>query len=110
MEPITYDEFAKIDARVGEIIECIKVEWSDKLLRLRVNFGEELGIKTVYSGINRWYQPEALQGKKTVFIVNIIPKKIGEELSEAMIYGAEDETTMSILLLDRDVKTGSKVF
>ncbi|MCL4384031.1 methionine--tRNA ligase [Patescibacteria group bacterium] len=109
MEPVTYEEFAKIEFLVGEIIESVNVEWSEKLIRMRVDFGP-LGVKTVISGIRAWYSAEALLGKKTVFVVNIIPKRIKDELSEAMLFGAQDETIMSLLLLDHEVKNGSKVF
>lgn len=111
MEQITYQEFAKVEFKVGEIKEAVKVEDSDKLIKMRVDFGEE-NERTVFSGIYKWYKPEELVGKKTVFVVNIIPRKIMGELSEAMIFGAEDEEAqeMSILLLDKDVKNGSKVF
>lgn len=110
-EPITWNDFAKVDFRVGEVVEATKVENSEKLIRMKVDFGE-MGMKTVFSGIYKWYKPEDLMGKKTVFVVNMAPKKIMEEVSEAMIFGAEDEEAdqMSILILDRGVKNGTKVF
>jgi methionyl-tRNA synthetase len=109
MDLIKYDDFAKVDFRVGQIIEIIKVENSEKLLRMRVDFGE-LGIKIVFSGIYSWYKPEELLNKKTVFVVNIEPKKIMNELSEAMIFAAGDGETTSILWLDKEVTNGTKVF
>lgn len=112
MEQITYNDFAKVEFRVGEIVEAREVENSEKLLRLIVNFGEELGQKVVYSGIKEWYSPADLLNKKTIFVVNMIPKKIMGEESEAMIFGAEDEENkiMSILILDKDLPAGTKVF
>ncbi|HOY61021.1 MAG TPA: hypothetical protein PK045_00780 [Candidatus Woesebacteria bacterium] len=112
MEQITYDDFAKVEFRVGEIIEAKNVEKSEKLIRLIVNFGEELGQKIVYSGIRQWYSPADLLNKKTIFIINMIPKKIMGEESEAMIFGAEDEekNEMSILILEKDLPAGTKVF
>jgi methionyl-tRNA synthetase len=111
MDQITYQDFAKVEFKVGEIKEAVKVEESDKLIRMQVDFGEDK-LRTVFSGIYRWYKPEDLIGKKTVFVVNIIPRKIMGEISEAMIFGAEDEEAenMSILLLDKDIKVGSRVF
>lgn len=109
MDQIGWDDFAKVDFRVGEIVEAVKVENSDKLIRMRVDFGE-LGVRTVFSGILKYYQPAELLLKKTIFVVNVTPKKIMGELSEAMLFGAEDEITMSILLLDRTMKSGAKVF
>ncbi|MPM44621.1 Methionine--tRNA ligase [bioreactor metagenome] len=111
MDQIKYDDFAKVEFLVGEIKEAIEVEGSDKLLRLQVDFGEE-NLRTVFSGIKKWYKPEEIVGKKTVFVTNISPRKIMGEESQAMIFGAEDESgeNMSMLLLDKDLPVGSKVF
>ena len=112
MEQINYADFAKVEFRVGEIVEAINVEESEKLIRMIVDFGEELGQKVVFSGIRHWYSPADLLNKKTVFVVNIIPKKIMGEESGAMIFGAEDEENdqMSILVLDKEMAAGTKVF
>lgn len=110
MELINYDDFAKVEFRIGEIKEAQAVEGSEKLIRLVVDFGKELGERIVFSGIRKWYQPEELINKKTVFVVNMVPKKIMGEESQAMIFGAENGDDMSILLLDKDLENGSKVF
>ena len=111
MDQIKYDDFAKVEFKVGEIKEAIEVEGSEKLLRLQVDFGEE-NLRTVFSGIKKWYSPTDLVGKKTVFVTNITPRKIMGEESQAMIFGAEDEAgeNMSILFLDKDLPVGSNVF
>jgi methionyl-tRNA synthetase len=111
MDQIKYDDFAKVEFKIGEIKEAIEVEGSEKLLRLQVDFGEEK-LRNVFSGIKKWYSPTDLIGKKTVFVTNIIPRKIMGELSEAMIFGAEDESgeNMSALFLDKDLPVGAKVF
>ena len=116
MEQITYDDFAKVEFRIGKIIEAINVEKSEKLIRLIVDFGEDLGQKIVYSGIRQWYSPEELLNKKTVFVVNLIPKKIMGEESSAMIFAAsveasiDEEKQLSILILEKDLPAGTKVF
>lgn len=111
MDQIKYTDFAKVEFLIGEIKEAIEVEESEKLLRLQVDFGEE-NLRTVFSGIKKWYSPADLIGKKTVFVTNMLPKKIMREESQAMIFGAEDENgeNMSILFLDKDLPVGSKVF
>jgi methionyl-tRNA synthetase len=111
MDQIKFDDFSKVEFKVGEIKEAHEVEGSEKLLRLQVDFGEE-NLRTVFSGIKKWYKPEEIVGKKTVFVTNIVPRKIMGEESQAMIFGAEDESgeNMSILLLDKDLPVGSKVF
>ena len=95
MDAIKYDDFAKVEFKIGEIKEAIEVEGSEKLLRLQVDFGEEK-LRNVFSGIKKWYKPEDIIGK----------------ISEAMIFGAEDESgeNMSTLFLDKDLPVGSKVF
>lgn len=111
MDKITYDDFSKVEFRIGEIIKAEVVGGSEKLIREVVDFGS-YGQKVVFSGIRKFYQPEELLGKKTVFVVNMEPKKIMEEWSEAMIFGAEaeDKSQLSILVLDREMANGTKVF
>lgn len=118
MDQIKYDDFAKVEFLIGEIKEAIEVEGSEKLLRLQVDFGEE-NLRTVFSGIKKWYSPTDLIGKKTVFVTNIIPRKIMGELSEAMIFASSAEATdgqgvlteiVSLLIPDQDLPVGSKVF
>lgn len=118
MDQIKYDDFAKVEFRIGEIKEAIEVDGSEKLLRLHVDFGEE-NLRTVFSGIKKWYSPSDLIGKKTVFVTNIIPRKIMGEESQAMIFAAsasapasqgEPTEIVSLLLPDQDLPVGSKVF
>lgn len=118
MDEIKYEDFAKVEFLIGEIKEAVEVEGSEKLLRLQVDFGEEK-FRTVFSGIKKWYSPMDLIGKKTVFVTNITPRKIMGELSEAMIFASSAESTndqgalteiVSLLIPDRDLPVGSKVF
>ena len=109
MEEINYADFAKVEFKIGEIKEAIKVEGSEKLLRMRVDFGEETE-RTIFSGIQKYYEPDYLIGKKTVFVTNVKPRKMMGELSEAMIFAAESEEIISILILDKNLPVGSKVF
>ena|SRR6266571_3040269 len=91
MKPIiAYDDFAKLDLRVGLIVACEKKEGSEKLLRLTVDFGEE-GEKNILSGIAKWYKPENLIGKSFVFVINLEPRKLMGEESHGMILAAGDE-------------------
>lgn len=118
MDQIKYDDFAKVEFLIGEIKEAVEVEGSEKLLRLQVDFGEE-NLRTVFSGIKKWYKPEEIIGKKTVFVTNIIPRKIMGEESQAMIFASSAEATdgqgvlteiVSLLIPDQDLPVGSKVF
>jgi methionyl-tRNA synthetase len=115
MDLINYDEFAKVEFKVGEIKEAIKVEGSEKLIKMKVDFGEEK-LRIVFSGIQKYYEPEYLVNKKTVFVTNVEKKKIMGEESEAMIFAASADATtaeaasLSLLLLDKELANGSKVF
>lgn len=89
MKPIiTYDQFSAMDIRVGRIINAEAKEGSEKLLRLKVNFGDE-GERNILSGIAKWYKPENLIGKDFIFIINLEPRSIMGEMSEGMIMAAD---------------------
>lgn len=91
MKPIiSYENFGKLDLRIGTVVKCDKKEGSDKLLRLTVDFGE-IGEKNILSGIGTWYKPEDLIEKQFVFIINLEPRNLMGELSEGMILAADGE-------------------
>jgi len=87
---ITYDDFVKLDLRVGQVLECERKEGSDKLLRLTVDFGEE-GKRNILSGIYPHYEPDQIKGKQFVFVLNLEPRKIMGEESQGMILCANDK-------------------
>jgi methionyl-tRNA synthetase len=89
-EIITIDDFAKLDIRVGTVLDCTEKEKSAKLLRLTVDFGED-GIRTILSGIKAWYSPEDLKGRQFAFILNLAPRKMmGEESLGMLLTAAGD--------------------
>lgn len=86
MKPtITYADFEKLDVRVGRIVAAIAPEWSEKLLQFTVDFGPEIGEKTILSGIKKWYEPDTFVGNMYVFIVNLAERKMGESVSQGMM-------------------------
>lgn len=86
MKPtIEYADFEKLDLRVGKITAAYAPEWSQKLLQFVVDFGPEIGEKTILSAIRAWYQPEEFVGKHYVFIVNLAERKMGEAVSQGMM-------------------------
>jgi len=109
MPEITIDDFAKVQLRVGEIIACEKVPKSSKLLHETVKFGDE--IRSVVSGIAKYYTPEELVGKKVVFVTNLAPRTVCGILSEGMILAAEDENgTLSLVTPDKtELKSGASL-
>lgn len=87
---IVYDDFAKIDLKVGTIISAEKVEKADKLLKLQIDMGFE--VRTVVSGIAMHYQPETIVGKQVVVVANLAPRKMRGIESNGMILMAADQS------------------
>lgn len=88
-EFIKIDDFIKVDLRVGTITECVEVDGSDKLLRLSVDMGD-LGTRTIFAGVKKFYTAEELVGKQGVFVANLKPRKMMGSVSEGMMLCAED--------------------
>ena len=109
MKPtIDYSQFEALDIRIGTIIEADAPEWSQKLLKFTVDFGEEIGERVIFSGIKQWYQPETFVGKQFPFLINLAPKKMGPDESQGMMIMADGETPV-IFHLDQEVPVGSMV-
>ena len=107
-ETIQFDDFAKLDVRVGTVLDCIKVPKADKLLQLRIDDG--LQKRTIVSGIAHYYQPEELIGKQICFIANLAPRKLKGIVSEGMILSAEDaDGKLAVVVPEKTVKPGSEV-
>ena len=87
-EPCTFDDFTKLDIRVGTVMECEKVKKANKLLKFRIDDG--MGGRTIVSGIAKWYQPEELVGRQVCFIANFPPRTLKGIESQGMILSAED--------------------
>lgn len=113
---ITFSQFEQIDIRIGTVIKAEVPEWSHWVMRITVDLGEDLGTKTAFSGIMKFYKPEDLEGKQYPFVVNMEPKKIGpdKELSEVMMIMADpgegDNDVRPVLFdLREKVENGTKV-
>lgn len=105
---ITIDDFAKVELKVGEVIACERVEKSDKLLHETVKIGEE--VRSVVSGIAKYYTPEEMVGKKVVVVTNLKPVKLRGVLSEGMILCAEDESgNLSLVSPEKPLASGGAV-
>jgi len=107
---INFDDFQKLDLRVGKILEAFEVEESEKLIRMRVSFGE-LGERIIFAGIRKWYEPKDLEGKNFTFVFNLEPKKMMGEESQGMIIAAEtgDGEVCVLITPDKDIPAGTKV-
>ena len=105
-ETISFEDFSKIDLRIGEIIDCKKVEKSDKLLLLNVKIGTE--TRQIVSGIAERYTPDSVIGKKVVVVANLAPTKIRGNLSSGMLLCAEEDGKFE-LLETPNMSSGSKI-
>ena len=107
-EPCSYDDFAKLDIRVGTVKECQKVKKADKLLQFTIDDG--MKGRTIVSGIAKWYEPEELIGKQVCFIANFPPKRLKGVESQGMILSAEDaDGRLVVIGPTGPVKPGVKV-
>ena len=109
-ELISYDDFAKLELRIGEITACEEVPKSKKLLKETIKIGSE--TRTVISGIKKWYKPEDMVGKKVMVVTNLAPRTIAGIESQGMVLAAEDETgeLLSLMTPDKkDMPSGSEV-
>ena len=109
-ELIEYDDFAKLELRIGEIIACEEVPKSKKLLKETIKLGSE--TRTVLSGIKKWYKPEDMVGKKVLVVCNLAPRKIAGIESQGMVLAAEDESGEMLSLLtpdNKDMPSGAEV-
>lgn len=110
-DTIPFSDFAKLDLRIGEVREAGEVEGSTKLLRLLVDFGDEIGLKTIYAGVKEWYEPSKLTGRKLAFVVNLEPKKFiinsVELVSEGMLVAADEGGRAVLYTFDQDLPPGS---
>ena len=104
---ITFDDFKKVEIRIGKILTCERVENADKLLKLQVDFGDYK--RQIISGIAEWYTPEDLTGKLLPFIVNLEPRNFRGEESQGMLMAIEGEDKPVLLEPSEAVKEGSEV-
>ena len=104
METISFEDFKKLEIRIGKITVAEKIENSEKLLKLMVDFGVEK--RQILAGIAKYYAPEALVGKECPFVFNLATKVIGGNESQGMILCADDGQPV-LLHPDKEILPGS---
>ncbi len=105
---ITYDDFAKLQFQIGEIIACEEVKKSKKLLCSQVKIGSQ--VKQIVSGIKAHYSPEEMVGKKVMVVVNLKPATLAGILSEGMLLCAEDaEGNLSLMVPEKPMPAGAEI-
>jgi len=104
---IGFEDFIKVDLRVARIVAANAVEGADKLLQLTLDIGGE--TRTVFSGIKAAYQPEDLEGRLTVLVANLAPRKMRFGLSEGMVLAAGDKQSIYLLSPDSGAQPGQRI-
>lgn len=109
MKPeIIYDDFEKLDLRVAKVIVAEEIEGADKLLKVTLDVGQEIGQRIVAAGIKQWYSPEDLIGKTVVYLANLEPRKLRGVVSQGMIIAAGDDTAV-LLSPEADASPGTVI-
>lgn len=110
VESISFDDFGRLDLRVGTIVGVEKVADTDKLYRLEVDLGEEVGKRQLVSSIAQEYAPEELEEKQIVVLVNLAAKEFRGVASQGMLLAAVKPDHEAVLLMpDKPVAPGTKV-
>jgi len=107
-ERISIDEFKKVDLRVAKIIEAYEIEKSNKLLKLKIDIGEDKP-RTLVAGIKEYFKPQELIGKMIIVVANLQKAKLMNVESDGMLLAAKDGTTLKLLTVDGEIKPGSKI-
>ena len=109
---ISFDEFLKVDVRVGEITRAEPYpEARQPAIKLWVDFGEALGEKKSSAQITAHYRPDELPGRKVMAVVNFPPRQIGKFMSEVLVLGVPDDAGEVVLLVpDKDVPIGGRLY
>ena len=112
MEQITYDDFTRVDIRVGTIVEAAPLEGARKpALRLAIDFGPELGIRKSSAQITVQYSPQELVGRQVAAVVNFPPRQIGKFMSQVLTLGfPADDGSVVLIAPTKEVPNGGKLF
>jgi methionine--tRNA ligase beta chain len=105
----TFEEFKKLDLRVAKVLAAENIEGSEKLLKLRVDVGPEIGERQILAGIAKDYSPESLVGREIIIVANLEPRKMMGLESEGMLLAAEGEGFIDLLEPEKEVPPGASV-
>lgn len=111
LNKISIDDFKKVDMRVGTIIDASINRGTRKpAYKLKIDFGEEIGIKNSSAQITDLYEPEDLIGKQVVAVINFEPVKISQVKSEVLVLGVDTSLGVALLNIDKNVLNGSRIY
>lgn len=107
-EEISYEDFTKLDIRIGTIAAAEMVPDTDKLIKCTVDFGE-FGTRTIVSGIAEWKKPDDLVGKQCPYIVNLAPRVLRGVESQGMLLASSDLDGLSLIHPERATIPGTRI-
>ncbi len=107
-DEITYEDFAKLDIRVGTVIAAEIIPETDKLIKCTVDFGD-FGTRVIVSGIAQWKKPEELVGQQLPYIVNLTPRTLRGVESQGMLLAASDDSGVALVISERHVENGTRL-
>ena len=105
---IKFDDFAKIELRVGTVLEAEEVEGSEKLIKLKVDLGEDES-RQVLAGVKQWYKPKDFKGKQVIVVANLEPRTMMGLESQGMMLAADCEDGPIFLTVPKEVSPGTKI-
>lgn len=106
---ISYSEFQNVDLRIGKILSARRVRNSEKLLKLIVDVGPEIGERQIIAGIGKVYEPETIIGHEIVVVINLESRSLMGLESQRMLLAADDESGPILLKPDKDALPGAKI-
>ncbi|HJZ18730.1 MAG TPA: methionine--tRNA ligase subunit beta [Candidatus Nanoarchaeia archaeon] len=107
---VNFEDWEKLDLRVAKIVKVEEIDNADKLYKLEVDLGKEIGKRTICAGIKQYYSKDELKGKKIVVLANLEPRKMRGIESQGMLLASDNEKGKVILLTpESDIEVGSKV-
>jgi len=104
MDSISFEDFQKLDIRIGTVVKAEVPEWSHWVIKLKVDLGEEIGERIIFAGLLGFYEPKDLIDKQFPFIVNLEPKKMGPEgdYSQGMMLAGVEKLKKPVKVLDEE--------
>jgi len=108
LSEVSFDEFKKLDMRIGTVVDVSRIPRTERLYKIIVDLGD-MGKKRTVSSLVGYYSPEQLLSKRIVFLTNLKATKFAGESSEGMLMAAEKGDKLALLTTDREIGNGAKI-